>query len=159
MKQQKLMKRALNRMGRAERKVAKAEEKLANAVAKLHTRQAKVGAVQEVLAVAESEEGADQEYVVARLKLKLAKAKAPFASRADDSGTELKLWQDAGTDAKASSGSWYPRNGLWHGATLNTAVGKQAYTLTDRRTWLSLPTRMISKSLSRAIPSSSTNTA
>jgi tungstate transport system substrate-binding protein len=30
-----------------------------------------------------------------------------------------------------------PRNGLCHGATLNTAVGKQAYTLTDRRTWLS----------------------
>jgi tungstate transport system substrate-binding protein len=34
----------------------------------------------------------------------IAKAKAPFASRADDSGTELKLWQEGGTDAKASSG-------------------------------------------------------
>jgi tungstate transport system substrate-binding protein len=70
----------------------------------------------------------------------IAEAKAPFASRADDSGTnkaELKLWQDAGTDAKASSGGWYLETGSGMGATLNTAVGKQAYTLTDRGTWLS----------------------
>jgi len=71
---------------------------------------------------------------------KIAEAKAPFASRADDSGTnkaELKLWHDAGIDAKASSGSWYLETGSGMGATLNTAVGKQAYTLTDRGTWLS----------------------
>lgn len=70
----------------------------------------------------------------------IAEAKAPFASRADDSGTnkaELKLWQGAGTDAKASSGSWYLETGSGMGATLNTAVGKQAYALTDRGTWLS----------------------
>jgi len=70
----------------------------------------------------------------------IAEAKAPFASRADDSGTnkaELKLWQGAGTDAKASSGSWYFETGSGMGATLNTAVGKQAYALTDRGTWLS----------------------
>jgi tungstate transport system substrate-binding protein len=70
----------------------------------------------------------------------IAEARAPFASRADDSGTnkaELKLWQGAGTDAKASSGSWYLETGSGMGATLNTAVGKQAYTLTDRGTWLS----------------------
>jgi tungstate transport system substrate-binding protein len=69
----------------------------------------------------------------------IAEAKAPFASRADDSGTnkaELKLWQDAGIDAKASSGSWYLETGSGMGATLNTAVGKRAYTLTDRGTWL-----------------------
>jgi len=71
---------------------------------------------------------------------KIAEAKAPFASRADDSGTnkaELKLWHDAGIDAQASSGSWYLETGSGMGATLNTAVGKQAYTLTDRGTWLS----------------------
>jgi tungstate transport system substrate-binding protein len=76
----------------------------------------------------------------ARAFKQIAEAKAPFASRADDSGTnkaELKLWQDAGTDAKASSGSWYLETGSGMGATLNTAVGKQAYTLTDRGTWLS----------------------
>ncbi len=70
----------------------------------------------------------------------IAAAKAPFASRADDSGTnkaELKLWQDAGVDAKASSGGWYLETGSGMGATLNFAVGKNAYTLTDRGTWLS----------------------
>ena len=70
---------------------------------------------------------------------KIAEAKAPFASRADDSGThkaELKLWEAAGVDPKASSGSWYLETGSGMGATLNTAVGKQAYALTDRGTWL-----------------------
>jgi tungstate transport system substrate-binding protein len=70
---------------------------------------------------------------------KIAEAKVPFASRADDSGThkaELKLWKEAGVDPKASSGSWYLETGSGMGATLNTAVGKQAYALTDRGTWL-----------------------
>ena len=70
---------------------------------------------------------------------KIAEAKAPFASRADNSGThkaELKLWNEAGVDPKASSGSWYLETGSGMGATLNTAVGKQAYALTDRGTWL-----------------------
>ena len=71
---------------------------------------------------------------------KIAEAQAPFASRGDDSGTnkaELKLWQDAGVDPKPASGTWYLETGSGMGATLNTAVGKQAYTLTDRGTWLS----------------------
>jgi tungstate transport system substrate-binding protein len=70
---------------------------------------------------------------------KIAEVRAPFASRADDSGThkaELKLWGAAGVDPKASSGSWYLETGSGMGATLNTAVGKQAYALTDRGTWL-----------------------
>lgn len=70
---------------------------------------------------------------------KIAEAKAPFASRADDLGThkaELKLWGEVGVDPKASSGTWYLETGSGMGATLNTAVGKQAYALTDRGTWL-----------------------
>jgi tungstate transport system substrate-binding protein len=70
---------------------------------------------------------------------KIAVAQTPFASRADDSGThkaELKLWHGAGVDPKASSGSWYLETGSGMGATLNIAVGKQAYALTDRGTWL-----------------------
>ena len=70
---------------------------------------------------------------------KIAEAKVPFASRADDSGThkaELKLWGEAGVDPQASSGTWYLETGSGMGATLNTAVGKQAYALTDRGTWL-----------------------
>jgi tungstate transport system substrate-binding protein len=70
---------------------------------------------------------------------KIAEAQAPFASRADDSGThkaELELWQQAAVNPKASSGSWYLETGSGMGATLNTAAGKQAYALTDRGTWL-----------------------
>ena len=70
---------------------------------------------------------------------KIAEAQSPFASRADNSGTnkaELKLWQQSGVDPKKSSGSWYLETGSGMGATLNIAVGKQAYALTDRGTWL-----------------------
>ncbi len=71
---------------------------------------------------------------------KIAEAKAPFASRGDNSGThkaELRLWAKTGVDPGESSGDWYLETGSGMGATLNTAVGKRAYTLTDRGTWLS----------------------
>ena len=70
----------------------------------------------------------------------IAAAKAPFASRGDDSGThkkELSLWREAGVDAVAASGDWYRETGSGMGATLNTAVGMDAYALTDRGTWIS----------------------
>jgi tungstate transport system substrate-binding protein len=75
---------------------------------------------------------------------KIAAASAPFASRADDSGThrvERGLWQDAGIDVVSASGSWYRETGSGMGATLNTAVGMQAYALSDRGTWLSFQNR------------------
>jgi tungstate transport system substrate-binding protein len=70
----------------------------------------------------------------------IAETKSPFASRADESGTnkaELRLWKDAGIDPEQASGTWYLETGSGMGATLNTAVGKGAYALTDRGTWLS----------------------
>jgi tungstate transport system substrate-binding protein len=70
----------------------------------------------------------------------IAEAKAPFASRGDDSGThkkELSLWQAAGVDPAAPSGAWYRETGSGMGPTLNTAVGMDAYALTDRGTWIS----------------------
>lgn len=69
---------------------------------------------------------------------KIASAKAPFASRGDDSGTnrmELRLWKDAKTDVKAASGDWYKSLGQGMGPTLNTAAAMNAYTLSDRATW------------------------
>lgn len=69
----------------------------------------------------------------------VAAAKAPFASRGDDSGThkaELALWKAAGVDAKAASGTWYRETGSGMGPTLNTAVGLGAYVLADRSTWV-----------------------
>lgn len=68
----------------------------------------------------------------------IAEAKAPFASRGDDSGThkaELKLWENAGVDVKSASGDWYRSTGSGMGATLNTAAGMGAYVLTDRASW------------------------
>ena len=74
---------------------------------------------------------------VAALK-KIAATKSKFASRGDDSGThgkERSLWKRTGVDQDASSGSWYLETGSGMGATLNTAVGTEAYTLTDRASW------------------------
>jgi tungstate transport system substrate-binding protein len=71
---------------------------------------------------------------------RIAEAKAPFASRADDSGThqkEMSLWEEAGVDPTAASGEWYRETGSGMGATLNTALGMDAYALTDRGTWIS----------------------
>ena len=69
---------------------------------------------------------------------KIAAAKAPFASRGDDSGTnrmELRLWKEAKTDVKSASGDWYKSLGQGMGPTLNTAAAMNAYTLSDRATW------------------------
>ena len=70
----------------------------------------------------------------------IAEARASLASRGDDSGThkmELSLWQGAGIDPTTASGDWYRETGSGMGATLNTAVGMDAYALTDRGTWIS----------------------
>lgn len=67
---------------------------------------------------------------------RIAVAKAPFASRADDSGThakELALWRAAGVQPAAP---WYFKTGQGMGATLTIANQKQAYTLADRGTFL-----------------------
>ena len=70
---------------------------------------------------------------------RIAQSAAPFASRGDDSGThkkELRLWEAAGVDPAAASGTWYRETGSGMGATLNTAVGMNAYTMSDRATWI-----------------------
>lgn len=67
---------------------------------------------------------------------KIAAAEAPFISRGDDSGThkmELAIWKKAGITPE---GDWYQESGQGMGATLKIASEKQAYTLTDRATYL-----------------------
>jgi tungstate transport system substrate-binding protein len=74
----------------------------------------------------------------------IAESRAIFTSRGDDSGThkaELRLWEAAGVDARADSGSWYRETGSGMGATLNTASELGAYLLADRGTWLSFKNR------------------
>ena len=75
---------------------------------------------------------------------KIAAAQAPFASRADKSGThaaEMRLWKLAGIDPQAGRGTWYRETGSGVGPTLNTAAAMNAYALTDRGTWLSFKNR------------------
>jgi tungstate transport system substrate-binding protein len=81
--------------------------------------------------------------VAAALKAIKAKA-APFISRGDKSGThnaELGLWKVAGIEITTDKASWYKEIGQGMGATLNTASASNAYTLTDRATWISFKNR------------------
>lgn len=68
----------------------------------------------------------------------IARARAPFVSRGDRSGThlfELKLWRLSGLTAPAP-GDWYIEAGQGMGATLQMADEKRAYTISDRGTYL-----------------------
>ncbi len=75
--------------------------------------------------------------VTAALKAIVA-AKAKFASRGDNSGTnkkELALWKEAGLAAPDKE-AWYVQTGKGMILTLNTAGEQDGYTLTDRGTWI-----------------------
>ena len=75
---------------------------------------------------------------------RIAGSNSPFASRGDKSGThaaELRLWKDAGIDPNTGKGSWYRETGSGMGPTLNTASAMNAYSVTDRGTWLSFKNR------------------
>jgi tungstate transport system substrate-binding protein len=72
---------------------------------------------------------------------KLAAAQATFISRGDESGThqkEKELWKAAGI---TPSGSWYVSAGQGMGETLLMANERQAYTLSDRGTFLTYKQR------------------
>ncbi len=66
----------------------------------------------------------------------IAEAQAPFISRGDDSGTHTKekaVWKAAGIEP---AGDWYISAGQGMGAVLTMANEQQAYTLSDRATYL-----------------------
>src|SRR6195952_2757246 len=77
---------------------------------------------------------------VAALKA-IAASQAPFVSRGDKSGTnaaELRLWKTAGQTPDAlNKEKWYRDIGGGMGQALNAASAMDAYTLSDRGTWLS----------------------
>ena len=81
--------------------------------------------------------------VVAAIR-RIADSRATFLSRGDDSGThkrERALWDESGIDVATASGTWYREAGAGMGATLNMAAALNAYTLSDRGTWLSFRNR------------------
>ena len=66
----------------------------------------------------------------------IAGAEAGFISRGDDSGTHTKekaIWSAAGVEP---SGDWYIAAGQGMGAVITMADEQQAYTLSDRATYL-----------------------
>ncbi|MGI6220306.1 MAG: substrate-binding domain-containing protein [Coriobacteriales bacterium] len=68
----------------------------------------------------------------------IADSGSKFVSRGDDSGTnkkEIKIWEDAGITPEGQD--WYINAGAGMGATLTMANEEQAYTLTDKGTYLS----------------------
>jgi len=72
----------------------------------------------------------------------IEQAKASFVSRGDNSGThvlEKTLWKSAGVEPK---GLWFIEAGQCMGATLGIANERNAYTITDRGTWLALGKRV-----------------
>lgn len=75
--------------------------------------------------------------VVAALK-KIAAQKAAFASRGDNSGTHKKeksLWKAAGVTLPKKA-AWYMETGQGMIKTINLAAEKNAYTMTDRGTYI-----------------------
>jgi len=80
---------------------------------------------------------ADAEDAAAALT-RIAGAKARFVSRGDESGThrrEMALWA-ATRQTPERFGRWYSAVGAGMGAALNTASALEAYTLSDRASWL-----------------------
>jgi tungstate transport system substrate-binding protein len=68
----------------------------------------------------------------------LAEKKAPFASRADKSGThmaELRLWKDAGIPSPDKE-KWYIQTGQGMLETINVAGERKGYVLADRGTFI-----------------------
>jgi tungstate transport system substrate-binding protein len=69
----------------------------------------------------------------------IAAAKVPFVSRGDKSGTdalEKRLWKAAELNPASLRADWYRDIGGGMGAALNAAAAMDAYTLSDRGTWL-----------------------
>jgi tungstate transport system substrate-binding protein len=72
----------------------------------------------------------------------IAQAKATFVSRGDNSGThtlEKSLWKSAAIEPR---GTWYIETGQGMGATLGIANERNAYTITDRGTYLAYGKRV-----------------
>jgi tungstate transport system substrate-binding protein len=73
----------------------------------------------------------------------IARARVPFASRGDRSGTEVAeqaIW--AAAQIAPAGARWYRSLGQGMGETLVAADEQAAYTLADRGTWLSMKHRL-----------------
>ena len=82
---------------------------------------------------------------VKRAFKKIFETKSFFISRGDNSGTDYKekmIWKSLNLNTLKFSVNWYLETGTSMGATINTAVGLNAYTFTDKATWLSFKNKL-----------------
>ncbi len=83
---------------------------------------------------------------------RIAKTEALFISRGDDSGTHKKeqtIWKKAGV---APMGRWYIESGQGMGVVLQIAHEKNAYTLSDRGTYLAHKNKIELETLAEGDP-------
>lgn len=92
-----------------------------------------------IVGPADDPAGIADEETAAEAFEEIAEAKAPFASRGDNSGTHNKetgIWEAAEIDPAKES--WYNSLGSGMGDTLTKANEMKAYALTDKATFLSM---------------------
>ena len=80
-----------------------------------------------------------QSRTISEALISIFKIQASFISRGDNSGThkkELELWEKSHLSINEYSGKWYKETGSGMGTTLNIAAELEAYTISDRATWL-----------------------
>ena len=76
---------------------------------------------------------------------KIYETKSLFISRGDNSGTDYKekmIWKSLNLNSSEFTVNWYLETGTSMGATINTAIGLNAYTFTDKATWLSFKNKL-----------------
>lgn len=76
---------------------------------------------------------------------KIYQTKNFFISRGDNSGTDYKekdIWRSLKLNPLTFSINWYLETGTNMGATINTAIGLNAYTFTDKSTWISFNNKL-----------------
>ena len=81
--------------------------------------------------------------------------KLTFLTRGDNSGThkrETFLWANAGISTESMNSKYYVDVGRGMGATLNMAASMNAYTITDRGTWLSFNNKQDLEVLFSGVP-------
>ncbi len=76
---------------------------------------------------------------------KIFEKKSLFISRGDNSGThyrEKMIWKSLSLNTFKFLENWYLETGTNMGTTINTAVGLNAYTFTDKATWLAFKNKL-----------------
>ena len=89
--------------------------------------------------------GSNATYAFDQIAKAGAEGKAMFISRADKSGTnmlELSIWSAIGLQPSNKTNTWYIEAGAGMGTVLHMTNEKNAYTLTDRATWLSFRSQL-----------------